>query len=181
MPTVKEKQQKVKQDTQAMAEAYARMAATGPQHQLLAKLEGNWVTKSKAWMAPDQPPEESTGSSVNKMMYGGRFLRMEYTDTMEGKPVAGMVILGFDGITKKYICASLGSMSTAIFFYEGPDSPDGKTITQEGHYDDPVMGSMTYRAVTKIVDDNTFTFEMYGIDKGGKETKMLESTYTRKQ
>jgi hypothetical protein len=40
---------------------------------------------------------------------------------------------------------------------------------------------MTYRAVTRVIDDNTFTYEMTGIDGSGKEMKMMETTYTRKQ
>jgi len=39
---------------------------------------------------------------------------------------------------------------------------------------------MTHRAVWKIVDNNNQTFDMYGAHQGGKETKMLEITYTRK-
>jgi hypothetical protein len=40
---------------------------------------------------------------------------------------------------------------------------------------------MKCRAVTRLVDDNTFVFEMYGARKKGKEEKMMEITYTRKQ
>ena len=47
--------------------------------------------------------------------------------------------------------------------------------------DDPIKGPVKWRAVTKIVDDNTQVFEMYGTDKTGKEEKMMEMTYTRKQ
>ena len=72
-------------------------------------------------------------------------------------------------------------MSTGIYFFEGTAGPDGKTITQESRYDDPVQGPMKYRAVTRIVDDNTLVFEMYGTDKRGKEEKMMEMTYTRKR
>jgi hypothetical protein len=39
---------------------------------------------------------------------------------------------------------------------------------------------MTHRAVWKIVDSNTQTFDMYGAHHGGKEMKMMEITYTRK-
>jgi hypothetical protein len=39
---------------------------------------------------------------------------------------------------------------------------------------------MKWRSVTRIVDDNTHVFEMYGTDKKGKEEKMMEITYTRK-
>jgi len=39
---------------------------------------------------------------------------------------------------------------------------------------------MTYRAVTRFIDANSYTFEMFGTDKSGKEVKMMETTYTRK-
>jgi hypothetical protein len=177
MEAVKEK----KADIQAMMETYAKLAVPGAPHKLLAKMEGSWITKSKAWIDPGKPPEESTGTSENKMLYGGRFLHMEYTDTMGGKPVAGMVIIGFDNHTQKYVTATLGSMSTGLFVFEGPASADGKTFTQENQYDEPVLGPMTYRAVTRIIDDNTFMYEMIGIDKSGKEFKMMETTYNRKK
>ena len=61
------------------------------------------------------------------------------------------------------------------------ETPDGKTITQICHGDDPVRGPMTWRSVTKIEDENTHLFEMYGTDKSGKEELMMEIVYTRKQ
>ncbi len=181
METVKEKKQAGKNEMQTMMEAYEKLATPGEPHKLLAKMEGVWITKSKMWMDPSMPPEESTGTTDNKMLYSGRFLHMEYTDSMRGTPVAGMVIMGYDNHTKKYITASLGSMGTGIFMFEGPESADGMTIIQENHYNEPVMGPMTYRAVTKIVDENTYTFEMTGMDKSGKEMKMMETTYIRKK
>ncbi len=33
-------------------------------------------------------------------------------------------------------------------------------------------------AVTRVVDDNTFVFEMYASGKKGKREKMMEMTYT---
>jgi hypothetical protein len=40
---------------------------------------------------------------------------------------------------------------------------------------------MTHRAVWKIVDGNTQTFDMWGNHGGGKEMKVMEIVYTRKQ
>ena len=40
---------------------------------------------------------------------------------------------------------------------------------------------MTHRAFQKIADNNTQTFDMYGTHHGGKETKVLEITYSGKQ
>ncbi len=70
-------------------------------------------------------------------------------------------------------------MSTGIYFFEGAASADGKTITQECSFDDPVRGPMVWRSVTRIVNDNTLKYEMYVTPKGGKEEKMMEMTVTR--
>jgi hypothetical protein len=40
---------------------------------------------------------------------------------------------------------------------------------------------MEWRSVTRVIDDNTLEFEMYGTGKSGKEEKMMESTYTRRR
>lgn len=40
---------------------------------------------------------------------------------------------------------------------------------------------MTHRAVWKIVDNDTQTFDMYGAHYGGKEMNVLEIIYSRKQ
>jgi Protein of unknown function (DUF1579) len=177
----KQKGQEGKMDMQAVMEVYGRLATPGAPHKLLAKMAGSWNTKTKAWMEPDQAPMESAGTSEQKMILGGRFLQQEFTGDMMGSPFTGIGVNGYDNHTKKYVSTWMDSMGTGIYFFEGTASEDGKTITQECRYDDPIKGPMTWRAVTKIPDDNTQLFEMYGIDKTGKEEKMMEITYTRKQ
>jgi hypothetical protein len=176
METVKEKS-----DVQAMMEAYNKLATPGPQHKLLSKMEGSWITKNRYWMDPDQPPMQSTGTSENKMIYDGRFLHQEYTDTMMGSPVKGMVISGYDNGIKKYVTASLGTIGTSIMLLEGEDSADGKTFIQSAKYNDPIQGPTDYRSVIKLIDDNTYTFELYASGKSGNEMKMMETTYIRKK
>jgi hypothetical protein len=123
---------------------------------------------------------ESSGTCEQKMLLGGRFLQQEFTGEMMGSTFTGIGVAGYDNHTRKYVSTWMDSMSTGIYFFEGTASADGKTITQESRYDDPIKGPMNWRAVTKIVDDNTQVFEMYGIDKTGREEKMMEMTYTRK-
>ncbi|BFU96297.1 MAG: hypothetical protein NTNFB02_30190 [Nitrospira sp.] len=56
----------------------------------------------------------------------------------------------------------------------------GSWTTATKEWMEPDGGQMKHRAVWKIVDPNTQTFEMYGTHHGGKEAKVLEITYTRK-
>jgi hypothetical protein len=176
----KEEKQKGKMDTEAMMEVYKKLGTPGAPHKLLASMAGGWNTRIRSWMEPNKPPMESLGTCEQKMVLGGRFLQQEFTSEVMGSSYIGIGVIGYDNHTKKYVSTWMDSMSTHIYFFEGSGSADGKTITQECRYDDPIKGPMKWRSVTRIVDDNTHVFEMYGSDKSGKEEKMMEITYTRK-
>jgi hypothetical protein len=180
MATSTEKQEG-KPNMQAMMDVYKKLGTPGDPHKMLASMAGSWTTTIKSWCEPNKPPVESTGASEQKMVLGGRFLQQDFTGEMMGSPFTGIGVAGYDNHTKKYVSTWMDSMGTAILFFEGTASPDGKTITQETRYDDPVKGPMKWRSVTRIVDDNTHIFEMYGSDESGKEEKMMEITYTRKR
>ena len=171
--------QEGKMDMRAMMEVYKKVGTPGEPPKVLAGLEGSWTTKTRSWMAPDTPPMESTGTCESKMLLGGRYLQQEYAGDMGGEAFRGINILGYDNHTKKYLSVWIDSMSTGIYFFEGTASGDGKTITQESRYDDPVRGPLVWRSVTKIKDDNTLEYTMFITPKRGKDEKMMEMTVTR--
>jgi hypothetical protein len=173
--------QKGKLDMQAIMEIYKKVGTPGEPHKLFAKLEGSWTTKSRGWMEPDKPPVESSGTCEQKLILNGHYLQQVYTGDMMGVPFSGINLLGYNNHTKKYESIWIDSMSTAIYFFEGTASPDGKTITQQCSYDDPARGPCVWRSVTKIKNDNTQEFEMFITPQGGKEEKMMEMTVARKE
>jgi hypothetical protein len=176
----KDKKPEKQMDPQAMMEMYQKLATPGEPHKLFAALAGSWTTKTKSWMEPGKPPMESTGSAEMKMVLDGRFLQQEFTGEMMGQPFSGVGINAYDNLRKRYVTAWIDTMGTGIFLMEGMSSADGKTITLKGQHAELGGGQMTHRAVWKIVDSNTQTFDMYGTHHGGKELKMMEITYTRK-
>jgi hypothetical protein len=176
-----EKKQEGKMDIEAMMEVYKKVATPGEPHRLLATLEGSWNTRTRGWMEPGSPPMEGTGTCEQKMLLDGRYLQQEYRGEMGGDAFAGINIIGYDNHTGKYVSTWIDSMSTGIYYFEGTAGADGKTITQESSYDDPVRGPMTWRSVTRIVNNNAVEYEMYLIPKGGPEEKMMEMTATRRQ
>lgn len=176
--TIENKQQGT-MDMQAMMENFKKMAKPGAPHQLLAGLEGRWTTRTRAWMGGDQPPVESTGTCEQRMILGGRYLQQEYTGEMMGEAFSGINLIGFDNQSKKFVSIWVDTMSTGIYYFEGKASPDGKSITQESHYDDPDKGPVIWRSVTRFVDENTLEYVMYLIADGGKAEKMSEMTVTR--
>jgi tellurite resistance-related uncharacterized protein len=174
------KEEGKKMDMQAMMEVYKKVGTPGESHKLLAKLEGSWTTKSRGFEGGKQVME-SIGTCEQKLVLDGHYLQQFYTGDMMGAPFTGINLLGYNNHTKKYESVWLDSMSTAIYFFAGKGSADGKTITQECSYDDPVKGPAVWRSVTRIKDDNTLEFEMFIKPKGGKEEKMMEMTVSRKE
>ena len=170
---------KRKMDMQEIMEIYKKAGTPGEPHKLLAKLEGSWTTKSRGWMEPDKPPRESMGACEQKLILNGHYLQQVYTGDMMGVPYTGVNLLGYNNHTKKYESVWIDSMNTAIYFFEGTASKDGRTIKQECRFDDPVRGPSVWRTVTRIKDDDTQEFEMYLTPRGGKEEKMMEMTISR--
>ena len=177
----KDKKSEKQMDPQAMMELYKTLATPGEPHKLFTSLAGSWTTTTKEWMEPGKPPTESPGTAEMKMLLDGRFLQQEFTGEMMGQPFSGVGIDAYDNLRKRYVTVWLDTMSTGVFTMEGTASADGKTITLKGQHGEPGGGHMTHRAIWKIVDNNTQTFEMYGTHGHGKEVKMLEITYSRKE
>ena len=168
-------------DMQRIMEIYQKIGTPGDPHKQLAKLEGSWTTRSRGWMEPGKPPVESSGACEQKMLLDGRYLQQVYTGDMMGTPYTGINILGYNNQTKKYESIWVDTMSTGVFYFVGKAGRDGKTITQECTYDDPVKGPSTWRTVTRIKDDNTIEFEMFLTPRGKKEAKMMEMTIARNE
>lgn len=176
-----EDKQADKMDMQASMEIYQKMGKPGAPHEMLAEMAGSWITQTKTWMAPGQPPTESTGTSEQKMLLGGRYLQQEFAGDMMGTPFNGLGLTGYDNHKQRYVSTWMDSMSTGIFFFEGSAGPDPKSFTQQCLHDDPVRGPVKWRSVTRILDKDTHLFEMYITDKSDKEQKMMEITYSRKK
>jgi hypothetical protein len=174
------KEEGKKMDMQEMMEVYKKVGTPGEAHKLLAKLEGNWTTRTRGYEGGKQVME-SNGTCEQKLILDGHYLQQFYTGDMMGAPFTGINLLGYNNYTKKYESIWIDSMSTAVYYFVGPASADGRTITQECSYDDPVKGSAVWRSVTRIRDDNTLEFEMFITPKGGKEEKMMEMTVARKE
>lgn len=176
MQTTKEKKEEAKMDEQKMRQ----LSTPGAPHRQLARWEGSWTTRTKSWADPSMPPRESTGTSEQKMILDGHYLQDTETGDMMGGPYSGINITGYDNGSKKFVTTWISSANTSIFYAEGTASADGKTVNYESIPMSTPMGSMKFHITVSFIDDNNYRFEMFGIDKSGKENKMMETLYTRK-
>jgi|SRR6266498_2941398 len=179
------------EDMQKMMTQMMELSKLNENHKLLADLVGTWGYTVKMWMNPDPnaKPEESKGTAVRKSMMDGRFFVVDVTGKMEmpgadGKKkemtFKGMGIDGYDNVKKKFVGTWMDNMGTGVMMSEGDYDPATKTFTYASEYE-AIPGMKTkIREVVKIVDKNHHTFEWYE-DRGGKEVKTMEISYTRKK
>jgi hypothetical protein len=166
-------------DPQAMVAAYEKAAQPGEQHKVLLKMVGKWNLQMKSWMAPGGQPVESTGTAEVKPMLGDRFTQTLVTSNFMGKPFSGMAVTGYDNAKKKIVGTWVDSMSTGIMHSEGTADPAGKVITTQMVGTDPLTGKESKSRVVETHESDDKYVEEFFEKKGGKETKVMEITYTR--
>ncbi len=165
-----------------MMKAWMAQATPGPTHKALEAAVGSWDVKTKMWMSPGAPPAESTGTSENRMILGGRFLEQRYEGTMMGQPFSGIGITGYDNYKKRVVATWIDSASTSIMEMEGSADKAGKVITCTGTMNDVIARrAMKVKSRVTIVDADHHTYESWHTGPDGKWSQDLEISYTRKK
>jgi len=163
-------------------EAWQKFATPAEGHQKLAGMVGTWDAEVTSWMSPSGPPTKSKGTSVNRMVMGGRWVESKFTGDMMGMPFEGLGYTGYDNYKKKYMGTWMDNMSTAVMVSEGTMDSAGKVMTQTSTMDDFMTGkASTVRMTTTVVSPDEHLFEMFGPDPSGKEVKQMEIRYRRRK
>jgi hypothetical protein len=162
----------------AMWDKMAQAGTPGEAHKKLEPLVGKFTVKSRSWMDPGKPPEESSGTSERKWIMGGRYIEEHYQGTYGGKPFTGMGLQGYDNVTQKYFGTWIDSGSTSMSLARGTQA--GNTIKYQGTMSDPMSGKeVPYTMITTLTGNDSHKLEMWGPGPGGKEMKWMELVYTR--
>jgi hypothetical protein len=167
---------------QEMMQKWAEYATPGEAHERLAKHAGEWDYTMKWWMAPDAPPEESSGTMSASMSMDGRYLIEDWEGTAMGQPFKGHAITGYDNFNQEYVSTWIDNMSTGIMVSSGNIDPAQDALVTTGTFDDIMTGEKdkTMRGVSKLLDENTLHVEMYVPGPDGQEFKTGEIHATRK-
>ena len=167
-------------EEKAMMDAMVKAGTPGPNHELLASVEGDWTFKSRMWMKPETPPMESSGTVTYSPLYDGRYVEGRFKGDMMGTPFEGRALMGFDNISRKFQSTWADNMSTMIAYMTGDHDPATKTITYTGTMDDMMKPGtkVRVRQVVRLDSPDSHTMEWYET-RDGKEVKMMEIAYTR--
>lgn len=169
-------QQEMSAEEKAQMEAWMKAMTPGAEHQGMAKNAGSWTATVTMWMAPGQPPQVSQGTSVRRMILGGRVLADEWKGQMMGMPFEGFGLTGFDNVTQKWWGTWTDNMSTGLMTMSGTCDPDPtKGCTHIGTGVDPLTGKeLTNRSTVVWPNPDEERMEMFGPGPDGKEFKMME-------
>ena len=165
---------------QEMMEKFKEYSTPNENHKVLDAFVGDWAYTSKNWMSPTAPAEESSGTATAKWVMDGRFVEESAQGMHMGQPFNGVSLTGYDNAGKEYQSIWYDNMGTGMMVTKGSYDAATKTITQSGMFNCPLRGNMSVRWVTKMIDENTYSFEMWGPDETGKDFKGMEIIYKRK-
>lgn len=170
-------------DPAAPEQAAMQAAQPSAPHAALAKLVGEWTTRTEFRPEPGAPAMESTGTSTISMHHGGRFMCDDSKGEMMGAPVTSHKTIGFNNGTGKYEAVWTYAMSTGMLFGLGTSDDGGKTVRLQGTFDNGPQGGgvrSMYMTLT-IVSDNQFTWEIRDTAPGEESRgPVMLTTYTRK-
>jgi hypothetical protein len=148
----------------------------GPEHARLKKHEGIWDA-----VLSEQDGKKTKGEMVYKMECGGLWLASDFKGEHMGKPFFGKGLDSYDATKKKYNGVWVDSWMTTPIVFEGTYDDKLKTLTCHGECNGPDGKAMKMKMVTKTIDDDHETFEMYMIGPDGKEMKGATIEYTRRK
>ncbi len=164
----------------AEMQAYMQAGTPGAPHEWMASTAGSYDITVKSWHEPGGPPMEETATAVRTMGLEGRVLFEELSGSMMGMPFTGRGMMGYDNVTQEYWSTWTDSMSTGLMLSKGTCDAQ-KVCSFTGSWNDPIKkGPVTMRMNTRWTNATTQKFEIYGPGKDGKETKMMEMTYSKR-
>lgn len=149
-------------------------------HELLKKLEGQWNSKTLVYVA-GRDPIENFGTTEVSSSLGGMFVEIESEGTFMGSAVEGKTTLGYDTYLKHYSASILSSQSTGMFFSKGLPTQDGAAIVLYGNMPDSMLGltDRTVRTIIRMVDKDTWVWEVHDMYAAPLGVKVLETIYSR--
>jgi hypothetical protein len=167
-------------DEPPSAEEMMKAMMPGPVHQDLAKLVGDYTTKTSFRPAPDAEPVVSTGTAHLTMILDGRFLAEDNTGEMMGRPVNGKRLLGYNNAAKSYEGVWMYTMATGMMRLKGTSNDNGKHIDFVATVDDG-KAAQTFNISMKQIDDDHFNITLKSQSPEGGAGPSLTTEYTRKK
>ncbi len=171
----------------ANAPEHAETCAPGgptAEHERLHPFVGTFRAEVRLWMDPAAPdPYVSTGTMVNEMDLGGRFLRHTYVgDETDGPFPAfeGRGFWGWNAAAERWEGFWIDNAGTGMDLEHGRLEDDGRTWTMRSTFVDPETRRETAkRSEIVLEDEDRHVMRTWFVGEDGAEAKVMEIRYER--
>ena len=169
----------------AMAEGmkkWQEACTPGPSHKDLARFVGSWDTETTILgMGPE--PMKSKGTAEWKWLFEGRWIQLNSSGQLMGRPYHNQMTMGYDNFRQKYLTAGVDDMQTVLLTTEGNFDLSRSALIMYGCIDEPMTGEIAkpVKSVWRFAGPDKFTHEVHDLAIGEENTKVFEITYTRRK
>lgn len=140
---------------------------------------GSWRGTNRLHDPNTGQPEDSPSTVAVTPLLGGRFVRLDYSWSYQGKPQEGSLLIGFDRKAETLTAHWIDSwhMGDKVLASSGP-VPDGPTIALRGSWAFPPGPDWGWR--TDVTPGDTLRIVMWNVwPDGNREDLAVEASYTR--
>jgi len=149
------------------------------EHDFLKNYVGEWDFTQSMRMSPADPWMEIQGTQTGRLV-GDLWLLLEWKSDLEGAPMTGIGLVGYDPKKEKFVSTFVDSMHTAMA--SGEATLERRTLTTEVSTTDPKTGKPAKtRVVERVTGKDSISWEMYGTDKEGREYQCGKGESTRRK
>jgi hypothetical protein len=131
-------------------------------------------------------PAQSTSKATARVdwVIEGRWIGERLEGQLFGAPFESFVLRGYDSYAKNHVVATVQSLDTALLVARGVVvDPQGKVSALYGTLDEYTTNELgkPFKAVTRLIDANRYTLEVWDLGVGVEGVKVLEYRYARKR
>jgi hypothetical protein len=173
-----------KRAPKAMSEAemmaqWQAAATPSAGHARLMPMVGTWKATTTFTMSPDQPPQVHGGTSVHRLVLGGRYLEQIYKGTAMGMPFEGIGYTGYDNVQKRYVGIWLDTFGTGLMTSAGKGNPTDERIDCVAEAIEPSGQKRVFETIVRIRNHGAHSYEMWTNGPNGKKYRTMIVEYER--
>ena len=171
------------EEMRRMQERTKAATATTDHHEELSYFLGDWDLEI-AFVMPGAPAQKSRATARCEWVIQGRWIGEKVQGTLFGAPYQQFALRGYDSYAKNDVVATVQSMDNALLVARGVVvDPQRKISAVYGTLDEYTTDELgkPFKAVTRRVDADHYTVEVWDLGIGADGARVLEYRYARKQ
>ena len=148
-------------------------------HARLMPMVGTWRATTTFTMAPGAPPQVHGGTSVHRMVLGGRYLEQIYKGMAMGMPFEGIGYTGYDNVQKRYVGTWMDTMGTGLMNSVSVGNPTDERIDCVAEAIEPSGQRRMFETIVRIHNHGRHSYEMWTKGPTGKKHRTMIVEYER--